>query len=884
MGTSNEADEARKCPRSLLLNLCRTLSLLVGYFAIYISIALPSLAQNPITPQAILGAGPYTVHPALSTATCMDVSGGTSANGAAVQAYSCNGTEAQSWSLLPITTVSGSGYQFVASNSQSCLNVAGTAQLNGAVLQQMQCGGAWQTSEVWKLYAFGSHYELVSSASGKCLDLPGGNSTSGTQLQQWDCDNGFNPNQLWTIASVQSGVSPRLPPAPALSITPGPYLLQPNSTSTSCMDVSGGSSADGTAVQLYSCNGTRSQAWSLVPVTGTFGNAYELVAAVSGSCLAITGSSMTNGAKSLEWHCQGSPQLAQLWQLYSVGTSYELVSLNSGKCLDLPSGSTQNGNQLQQWDCDNGANPNQIWNLIKIIPTSSPLPPASNPPIISRASTTTTNIQATPTSGVAGQTVVLSGKVSGLIGSPSGSIAFVCDSVMVGTVPSDNTGVASLSLAKLATGPHTMSAQYLGSAAFAASTSSAVQVTISEPAVGEQAFQADSFVDSVGVQTHLTYGDTGYYTLWPLLLKELKASGVRHLRDGLWNWAAFAPYTAEHQALAAAGIRTTYGISLDYTMTPQLIKTLASSVGDLEALEAPNECDAGTNCGGGGAAGINNVVAFMPYLAAVGKVLQVPVIGPSFTVPSSYANSGDLSSTMASSNLHVYFAGANPGTVGWGGGDGQGNRYGSLAFWLDQVKQEATLPVQITETGYIASPSTSIPYTLPESVEASYTPRTLLLAFNHGVQRTFLYELLDEVSSPGYGLLRSDGTEKPAFIALKGLLNLLSDPGTNFTPGKLSYSISGGDASLSHTLLQKRDGSFWLVLWSEQSSYNASLNKPINVAQQNALLTLSGSAVASQLVTFDATGNAKSTNLDQPTKSLPLAITDQLTLIHITPP
>ena len=103
------------------------------------------------------------------------------------------------------------------------------------------------------------------------------------------------------------------------------------------------------------------------------------------------------------------------------------------------------------------------------------------------------------------------------------------------------------------------------------------------------------------------------------------------------------------------------------------------------------------------------------------------------------------------------------------------------------------LPSEITETGYIASETTAAPYTLPDSVEASYTPRTLLLAYKDGFKETFLYELLDEVSSPGYGLMNADLTPKPAYTAVKNLLATLSDQGASFTPGSLPYQLSGGD-------------------------------------------------------------------------------------------
>ena len=635
--------------RSSCLNLSRAFTVVVGCTVLMMSTGC-GVAQYTQNVQATLSEGPYNIRPAYAPAVCTDVSGGSTANGAAVQTYSCNGTAAQLWNLLPVTTPSGSGYQLVSSNSKACLNVSGSSQANGAVLQQWKCLSPAQTAEIWQIYSFGSSYELVSLSSGKCMDLTNGNPGNGNQC----CSSGI---AITEEIQIRCGVSRAVQSAPSAvtSIAAGSYLVQPYSNSSSCMDVSGGSKANGTSVQAYSCNGTGSQSWSLVAVTGTYGTAYELVSAVSGSCLAISGGSMADGAKTYEWQCLGASQTSQLWQLYSMGSSYELVSVNSGKCLDLTNGSSQNGNQLQQWDCDNGGNPNQLWRLKTIVPP----PPA----------VTTTVVQATPTVAVTGQTVVLSGTVMGPNGSPTGSVSFLCDSVPVGMVAVNLSGTASVTIPKLANGPHTMSAQYLGTTGYSASSSSSIQVTVSQPAVGEQAYQADSFVDSVGVQTHLTYIDTGYYSLWPHLLSELRGSGIRHLRDGLWNWGAAAPYNAEHQALAAVGIKTTYGISLDYTMTPQLIQSLAAAAGDLEALEAPNECDAGTNCGGGGLAGVNNVVAFMPYVATAGKLLQVPVVGPSFTIPTSYANAGNLSSEMSYSNLHVYFAGTNPGSAGWGGGD-----------------------------------------------------------------------------------------------------------------------------------------------------------------------------------------------------------------------
>ena len=59
------------------------------------------------------------------------------------------------------------------------------------------------------------------------------------------------------------------------------------------------------------------------------------------------------------------------------------------------------------------------------------------------------------------------------------------------------------------------------------------QVTIPPPAM-EQAKQSDSFVDSIGVNTHFSYLNTTYGNA-ALMESELIQLGIRHARDGAGN-------------------------------------------------------------------------------------------------------------------------------------------------------------------------------------------------------------------------------------------------------------------------------------------------------------------------------------------------------------
>jgi beta-glucosidase len=113
-----------------------------------------------------------------------------------------------------------------------------------------------------------------------------------------------------------------------------------------CLDVRSASSADSTPVQVYTCNGTNAQQWT-VASSGT-------VQAL-GKCLDVAGAGTANGTKVQLYTCNGTG--AQQWQAQSNG---ELINTNSGSCLD-DTGSGGSGTQVQIWACGDGTN--QQWQL-----------------------------------------------------------------------------------------------------------------------------------------------------------------------------------------------------------------------------------------------------------------------------------------------------------------------------------------------------------------------------------------------------------------------------------------------------------------------------------------------------------------------------------------
>ncbi len=113
-----------------------------------------------------------------------------------------------------------------------------------------------------------------------------------------------------------------------------------------CVDVNAAGTANGTRIQIWNCNGSAAQQWT-VQSDGS-------IRAV-GKCLDVASGGTANATKLQLWDCNGTG--AQQWT-YVAGTQ-ALRNPQSGRCLDDPNSSTTDGTQLQIWDC-NGTNAQRV--------------------------------------------------------------------------------------------------------------------------------------------------------------------------------------------------------------------------------------------------------------------------------------------------------------------------------------------------------------------------------------------------------------------------------------------------------------------------------------------------------------------------------------------
>ena len=177
------------------------------------------------------------------------------------------------------------------------------------------------------------------------------------------------PRRRWSKAriAIVAGVAAIATTVSAVGIaaaagsTPTAAAVSPDAISGyggKCVDVAAANSANGTQVQLYTCNGTAAQQW----IVGTDGTIASL-----GKCLDVASAGTANGAKVQIYDCNGTA--AQKWQ----ATSGELVNTGSGKCLDATGPSSADGTPLQIWTCTGAAN--QLWTPPIPITSPSTAPP-----------------------------------------------------------------------------------------------------------------------------------------------------------------------------------------------------------------------------------------------------------------------------------------------------------------------------------------------------------------------------------------------------------------------------------------------------------------------------------------------------------------------------
>lgn len=270
-----------------------------------------------------------------------DVTSASTANGARVQLYSSNNTNAQKYRFESI----GNGtYKIVNVNSGKVLDVSGGSTANGAALQQYTNNNT--VAQQWTVRNYGSgKVALVSVNANKAVDIPNGNAVQQAQLQL------YSPNgtvaQQWLVARAPLTLRERLNETAAKhrqDLPDGTYTFGSKLNTSMKMDVSGASRSNYGNVQIWAGNGTNAQKWK---VTHDSNGYVTLTSVNSGKVLDVNGGVSANGTNVQQYDSNGT--YAQKWiAVKNSDGSYTFQSaLAENAVLDVNCGSSANGTNVQ---------------------------------------------------------------------------------------------------------------------------------------------------------------------------------------------------------------------------------------------------------------------------------------------------------------------------------------------------------------------------------------------------------------------------------------------------------------------------------------------------------------------------------------------------------
>jgi hypothetical protein len=209
--------------------------------------------------------------------------------------------------------------------------VGGTSASSPIIASVYALAGAPSAAAASVLYSHSSSlYDVTSGSDGSCSPSYLCNGTAG-----FDGPTGLGtPNGLGAFNGSGGGAQR------TGAVTSG-------ISSSLCLDDRSSSTANFNPVQIWGCNGSGAQQWTVAA-----GNTLQVL----GKCLDVNAAGTADGTAVQLYDCNGTG--AQVWQPQSNGS---LLNPNSGKCLDDPNSSTSEGTQVQIWDCNGTAA--QHWNL-----------------------------------------------------------------------------------------------------------------------------------------------------------------------------------------------------------------------------------------------------------------------------------------------------------------------------------------------------------------------------------------------------------------------------------------------------------------------------------------------------------------------------------------
>lgn len=310
----------------------------------------------------------------------LDVAAASTADGTNIQVYTGNGSEAQQFRLQKVESqeIPEGLYTIVSAlDSNKVVDISSGSTANGANVQLYTNNGS--TAQKFQLVSAGNgQYYVINAASGKALDVKDGASEPRTNVQQWERNN--NEAQMWSFedagdgyyyirskcnglyldidsASSADGANVQVylknqsdaqkfrlqPTSLNSSVEDGIYVISSMLDTSKVLDIAAASMADTANLQLYQSNGSFAQRFV---ITKQSDGSYKITNLRSEKVLDVAYG--YTEPESNVWQYSSNDSDVQRWYFEEAGNgAYYLRSKASDLYLDVANASTENGANIQ---------------------------------------------------------------------------------------------------------------------------------------------------------------------------------------------------------------------------------------------------------------------------------------------------------------------------------------------------------------------------------------------------------------------------------------------------------------------------------------------------------------------------------------------------------
>jgi hypothetical protein len=295
---------------------------------------------------------------ALRDDLCVEVAGGNTANGTPIQVFDCNRTASQFWKrplTLLLATSNQLGSSIIGLGSK-CMAASGTSLRTPVVLQTCN---PLSPGQQWRLTATGE----LRTPQDLCLDVQGGRTANRTPLHLFDCNRTASQKFRFTaddnlLSALKDGLCVEAAGGNTADGT-AVQVFECNGTLSQEWNISANERclrADGQnlrdAVRLTECDkADQNQHWALDDNVGEL----NLISAPD-RCLDVSGGQSANRTPLQIFDCNGTKS-----QIFDFTRKFEIRSqIKNNKCVEVPGGNFAGSDPLQIFDCNGTAS--QLWN------------------------------------------------------------------------------------------------------------------------------------------------------------------------------------------------------------------------------------------------------------------------------------------------------------------------------------------------------------------------------------------------------------------------------------------------------------------------------------------------------------------------------------------